>query len=109
MKNDNSEKRQKPEGGFYCPMANGELTNIDMKLTMLISLLTKPEEPSEQVHCNELMTRAQAALKLKISERTFDRMRGAGIITAVRVGKTDFFRESDLQEANKISIRKGKI
>ncbi|WP_437917913.1 hypothetical protein [Sphingobacterium sp. LRF_L2] len=57
----------------------------------------------------DLLSRTMAAERLKVSLRTFDRMKKEGLIKAVRVGNTDFYRLQDLEEAYRMSINKGRI
>jgi predicted site-specific integrase-resolvase len=55
------------------------------------------------------MTRMAVVTRLGISERTYNRWVKSGILKPIYLGNKHYYREVDLQDAIKRSIRKGLI
>ena len=74
----------------------------------IISIKERLEVPSENKNNDELLTFEEALSILKIKKNTLHRWKRNGTIPYRKIGTKNYFKKSDLEEYNKIEIKKPK-
>lgn len=72
----------------------------------IISIKERLEVPSEHKNHDELLTFEEALSVLKIKKNTLHRWKREGIIPYRKIGTKNYFKKSDLEEYNKIEIKR---
>jgi hypothetical protein len=85
------------------------LREINDRLASTAHHLLPKSEKWTLENVDELMTRMAVVTRLGISERTYNRWVKSGILKPIYLGNKHYYREVDLQDAIKRSIRKGLI